>query len=116
MGNNIYSDLLSYKDWVKINNAQRCHENFTGHMPILFTTAFISGLSFPRFTLMMTFASFVVRVLYTNAYFSFRGYNRATADEELLKLFLVLLVGSSFVSSAKIMGLKTLFKRGVNKK
>ena len=28
MGNNIYSDLLPYKDWITINNAQRCHENF----------------------------------------------------------------------------------------
>ena len=27
MGNNIYSDLLPYKDWIRINNAQRCHEN-----------------------------------------------------------------------------------------
>ena len=28
MGNNIYSECLSYKDWITLNNAQRCHENF----------------------------------------------------------------------------------------
>ncbi len=26
MGNNIYADKLPYKDWVRINNAQRQHE------------------------------------------------------------------------------------------
>ena len=115
MGNNIYADLLSYKDWVKINNAQRCHENFTGHLPILFSTVFVSALTYPRFAFYMALSSFVLRVLYTNAYFSFRGYNRATADEELLKLCLVLLVGSSFASSAKIMGIRTMFKRSAIK-
>ena len=28
MGNNIYSDLLSYSDWLKVNNGQRCTEHF----------------------------------------------------------------------------------------
>ena len=28
LGNNLYSDLLPYGDWIKINNAQRCHENY----------------------------------------------------------------------------------------
>ena len=27
VGNNLYSDLLPYADWIRINNAQRCHEN-----------------------------------------------------------------------------------------
>jgi len=26
MGNNLFSDLLPYSDWVKLNNAQRMHE------------------------------------------------------------------------------------------
>lgn len=27
IGNNLYADLLPYRDWVRVNNAQRCHEN-----------------------------------------------------------------------------------------
>ena len=27
MGGNLYSELLPYKDWIKINNAQRVHEH-----------------------------------------------------------------------------------------
>lgn len=26
MGNNLYADLLPYKDWLLLNNAQRAHE------------------------------------------------------------------------------------------
>ena len=25
MGSNLYADLLPYKDWIKLNNSQRCH-------------------------------------------------------------------------------------------
>ena len=50
MGNNRYSDVLSYKDWIKINNAQRCHEHMVAMNPIFFGGAFVSALSFPQFT------------------------------------------------------------------
>ena len=106
MGNNIYSDCLSYKDWVTVNNAQRTHDNFQHQLPIMSTCAFISAISYPRFTFYLLLSSFVLRLLYTSAYLSFRGHNRATASEEVLKLMLVILVGASFMSSRKIMGLE----------
>ena len=50
MGNNIYSDLLSYSDWVKINNAQRCHEQLVNQFPVFFTSVFVNALKFPKLT------------------------------------------------------------------
>ena len=81
MGNNIYSDLLPYKDWIRINNAQRCHENMVTQMPVFYTLAGINALSFPRFTFWTSLSYFGIRVFYTKNYFSFRGFNRATASE-----------------------------------
>ena len=45
-GSNIYSDCLSYKDWIKIMNAQRCHEHIVDHLAITYTASFISALVF----------------------------------------------------------------------
>ena len=66
MGNNIYSDMLPYKDWALLNNAQRCHENFITHLPIYFSTLFVSALSYPKFTFYSAFMYFGIRVMYTN--------------------------------------------------
>ena len=104
MGNNLYSDLLPYKDWVKINNGQRCHENMVSFNPVFFTSAFISTLTFPKFTFGMSFVYFICRFFYTRSYLSFRGYNKATALEEIMKLELVMLVGSAMLSSIAICG------------
>ena len=108
MGNNIYSDLLPYKDWIKINNAQRCHENLIGHLPVFFTSVFISSLTFPKFTFYCSALYMGMRFFYTYAYLSFRGYNRATASEEIMKLILVALLCSATLSSMRIMGLHKL--------
>ena len=82
MGNNIYSDLLPYKDWIRINNAQRCHENMVHQMPVFYTLAGINALCFPKFAFWTSLSYFAIRVFYTKNYFSFRGYNRATASEQ----------------------------------
>lgn len=51
IGNNIYSEMLPYADWIKINNAMRMHEHVLDHMAVLYATTFISALSFPNITL-----------------------------------------------------------------
>ena len=83
MGNNIYSDILPYSDWVKINNAQRCHENYVSHLPVLYSTVFINALSFPRFTFYSLLAYMCARIGFTRGYLSFRGYNKAIAPDEV---------------------------------
>ena len=65
MGNNLYSDVLPYSDWVKLNNAQRCHENYVSHLPILYSCVFINSLSFPKFTFYSMLAYMFARVAYT---------------------------------------------------
>ena len=105
LGNNLYSDELSYGDWVKINNGQRCHENMVTLNPVFFTTTFVSALSFPRFTLGSSLLYLVLRVMYTRAYLSSRGYNKATALEEIIKLHLIVLVTAALLSSCKVMRL-----------
>ena len=108
MGNNIYSDLLPYRDWIKINNAQRCHENFVSHLPVFYTSLFVSAISYPRFAFIGASAYLMLRIGYTNAYNSHRGHNRATALEEFLKLTLLLLVFGGVASSFRVMGLSKL--------
>ena len=70
LGNNIYSDYLPYKDWVKINNAQRCHENLVLHLPCFFANAFICAISFPKFTYYMSVIYLIARVIHAKAYLS----------------------------------------------
>ena len=110
MGNNLFSDLLPYKDWVRINNGQRAHENLVSCNPVFFTSVFVSALKFPKFTFYMSLIHLLNRFFYTRCYLSFRGYNKATGLEELLKLELVVLMGAAFVSSASIMGVNRLWR------
>ena len=104
MGNNIYSDQLPYKDWVMLNNAQRCHDNFVGHMPVFFTCMFVNALSFPAFTFWTGAIYMFLRINYTRAYFSVRGHNKAVGLEEMLKVMLIFMIAAGMVSSLKICG------------
>ena len=62
MGNNIYSDELPYKDWIRVNNAQRCHENFYNQLPIFYSTVFISALNFPQIAFWSSAAYLALRI------------------------------------------------------
>ena len=53
-------------------------------MPVFYVFAGINAISFPRFAFWSSLTYFGVRVFYTKNYFSFRGYNRATASEQQL--------------------------------
>ena len=44
--------------------------------------------------------------MYTNAYFTHRGYNKATGLEEMQKLLLVVMICGAFASSFRIMGMR----------
>ena len=107
MGNNLYADCLDYKDWVSLNNAQRCHENMYTQLPIFYTGVFVSALSFPQFTFWSSLVYLGLRINYTRAYFTNRGYNRAVALEEWLKLMLIVILCGAFASSFRISGLST---------
>jgi hypothetical protein len=104
IGNNIYADLLPYRDWVRVNNAQRCHENLVSSMIIFFPNAFIGLLSFPKTTLALMYAFLLLRVWHIKGYLSFRGHNKAYAAEEFSKLTLVILLGVSIASSLSMLG------------
>lgn len=100
--------MLPYKDWVKLNNGQRCHENLINQLPIVLTNAFICGLSFPRFTFGILSIYLVFRIFHIKGYLSSRGHNKVYAHEEFLKLLTIALVGGGFISSFKILGLMKL--------
>ena len=82
MGNNLYADELPYKDWIKVNNAQRCHENFYHQLPVLYSTTFITALNYPQVAFWSSAIYLGLRIMYTRAYFTDRGYNKVIALEE----------------------------------
>ena len=114
IGNNLYADLLPYKDWVKVNNAQRAHENLVASMIIFYPSAFIGMLVYPRLTLGLMYSFLFFRYFHMRGYLSFRGYNRAVGADEFSKLTLVLLLATSLTASLNILGLTRYF--GVVKK
>ena len=75
-------------------------------MPVLFTCIFVNSLSFPRYTFYISALYLFIRVNYTQAYTSHRGYNKAMGMEEMQKLLLVLMLMSGFLSSFRLMGLR----------
>ena len=104
MGNNLYSQKLPYQDWVKINNAQRQHEVGLQHGVVLFANAFITALNFPRFTSVLIWSYFFLRVSHINSWMSFRGHNKAWANEETLRFIVVLSMIGAMRSSAHLAG------------
>ena len=72
-------------------------------LPVFYMFAFVNAINYPRFAFWSCLTYFGLRVFYTRAYFSFRGYNRATASEELLKLMLVIMMFGAISSSVRIM-------------
>lgn len=108
MGCNIYADLLPYKDWVTLNNAQRCHKINYMYTVILLPNAFISALCFPKFTCTLLTTFLFMRMAHIAGYHSDRGYNRAMLVEELMKLSLMTLVVGAMFSSARLAGFRPL--------
>ena len=105
MGNNLYANVLSYGDWVKLNNAQRQHEVGYESMMVLFPNAFICALSYPRYTSWCLGTFLAVRLLHINGYSNFRGFNKAMVWEEMLKVIMSLIIIGGFASSMRITGI-----------
>ena len=106
IGNNLYADLLPYKDWLRVNNAQRAHENLVNAMVVLFPNAFIGMLVYPRVTVALLYLFLTFRVFHIQGYLSFRGYNKAVASEEFSKLLLLVTIGVSVAASLNLMGIR----------
>jgi len=104
MGNNIFADLLPYKDWVKMNNAQRMHESGYEYTLVFLPNAFICALSFPRTALLFTSTYAMLRMNHINSYTGFRGYNGAMLHEELMRFDLLMVIGAAFCSGVRISG------------
>ena len=108
MGDNLYSSLLPYGDWTKLNNAQRQHEIGYEYLVILFPNAFISALSFPRYTTFCLASFLITRFNHFNGYTNFRGHNKAYAHEEFMKVVLFLTLMGSLYSSMRLTGVPRL--------
>ena len=104
IGNNLYADLLPYRDWVKVNNAQRAHEILVNSLISVYPNAFIGALVYPRMTAVVVYALLFFRMMAINGHLSYRGYNKAVGAEEFSKLATVILIGTSLVASLNMMG------------
>ena len=104
MGNNLYADLLPYKDWVKINNAQRCHEFGYEHAVVLIPNAFIASFRLPKFTVAMLAVYLGLRLVHVTGWHTYRGHNNAFVAEEFMKLCVVVLVFGAMTSSVMMLG------------
>ena len=106
MGCNIYADILPYKDWYKLNSAQRCHEYGWNSAMILAPNAFICCLSFPRFTSVLLSLYLGLRVVHIFQYHSHRGANAAFGTEQFLNMFQMFLVLGSMGSAIALTGIR----------
>jgi len=104
MGNNIYADLLPYRDWVTINNVQRMHESGYEQTFIFLPNAFICALSFPRTVAWLTASFTMARYNHINSYTSFRGANNALIHEAMMHMSLIFVIAGAFASSVRITG------------
>ena len=104
MGNNLFADLLPYKDWMTVNNAQRMHEGGYEYTMVFLPNAFITALSFPKTAAFLTGYYAVARYNHINTYTGFRGYNNAMVHEELMRLNIIFILVSAFCSGVRISG------------
>ena len=105
MGSNIYSECLPYRDWVRINNAQRMHEFGYENNIILFPNAFICAMSFPRLANFFLGSYLLLRIMHINGYTDFRGHNKAFASEEITRSLLAFLTFAAMYSSIRLTGI-----------
>mmetsp|Transcript_6084 Transcript_6084/g.6692 ORF Transcript_6084/g.6692 Transcript_6084/m.6692 type:complete len:178 (+) Transcript_6084:20-553(+) len=64
MGNGRYSEKLSYKDWLHINNAQRAHYNFVEQITPTVVMLLIGGIIYPIPAAAFGWTYFVARIFY----------------------------------------------------
>ena len=67
-GNGRYASKLSYGDWYRMNNGQRCQVNFLEHITFVLVSGLIAGLCYPNATIGILSAVFVGRLLFSIGY------------------------------------------------
>ena len=67
-GNGIYSDKLSYKDWMAFNQDQRIHKNMIEQLTIISFLLLAAGVVHPVVTIILGGIYILARVLYLIGY------------------------------------------------
>jgi hypothetical protein len=114
-----FSKKLEYKEWYKLNNAQRIHNNSIEHMPAIMPLVLLGGIFRPRFTLALTSVVIAGRGLYTAGYMSNEGPNSKIREMGAIPLnaaeiFLILGLGALVFKSTSTLGLlknRKIYKR-----
>ena len=79
------------------------HESGYEYTFVFLPNAFITALTLPRTATYLSAGFAISRFNHINSYTSYRGYNGAMIHEELMRLQLILILGSAFVSSVRLM-------------
>jgi len=114
-----FSKKLEYKEWYKLNNAQRIHNNSIEHMPAIMPLVLLGGIFRPRFTLALTSVVIAGRCLYTAGYMSKEGPNSKIREMgaiplNVAEICLILGLGALVFKSTSTLGLlknRKIYKR-----
>ena len=79
-GDGRYSQKLEYKDWLKLNNAIRVHQNFVEGLPMMLAFILLAGLTLPTIAMYVAFINVVTRLIYTFMYVKYGANSRALAS------------------------------------
>jgi len=107
MGSGRYADKLDTQSWIDFNNAQRVHYNYLESIPIVITCTLISGLSYPRYTVLMAWIFMIGRTLYTMGYLTGGAQKRgpgAIIGSGVVPLLMFGALGSSYTLSGGVHG------------
>jgi len=86
MGNGLFSQQLSYSDWVDINNAQRVHYKVIEESGPFLACALATGLIYPRTVAAMVALNIVGRVMWAGAYTN-KGSAKRYSSNPLVVLY-----------------------------
>lgn len=78
------------------------HEAGYEYALVLLPNAFIASLCFPRITTYLLGFYALARFNHINAYTGSRGYSGAVIHEELIRFYLILMLGTAFFSAFKL--------------
>ena len=114
-----FSKKLEYKEWYKLNNAQRIHNNSIEHMPAIMPLVLLGGIFRPRFTLALTSVVIAGRCLYTAGYMSNEGPNSKIREMgaiplNVAEICLILGLGALVFKNTSTLGLlknRKIYKR-----
>lgn len=113
MGSGKFAEKLSVSEWMEFNNAQRAHYNYVEGVASILTFLLISGLFFPRLTVLLGAVYIVGRFAYGVGYRT-AGARGRMVGALLLDLALLKALGcacyGAFNFAGGVNGLKALIK------